>query len=223
MPPQQQLNQPSPSITPELPPLSQPENFSKGSKRDTWRSVISTILILIAAPIIALAITGFIFQSYEVYGPSMETTLHDGDRLIVLKLPATWAHLRNKDYVPNRTDVIVFNKNDFFSTDDSESKQLIKRVIALPGERVVVKDNSVTVYNKDHPDGFQPDKTFPYGSAITTTTGSVDLVVGPGELFVLGDNRPNSLDSRSFGTIREADVVGRASVRILPLDKIRKM
>src|SRR5436190_29475 len=100
MPPKSPDNQSAPTpITPMLPP-SETGEFKRTSRRDTWRSVISTLLILIAAPLIALSITSFVFQSYEVDGPSMQSTLQNGDRLIVLKWPATAAHLRHRQYVP---------------------------------------------------------------------------------------------------------------------------
>ena len=109
----------------------------------TFKSVLTTILILIAAPITAILITSFVFQSYEVFGPSMKNTLHEGDRLIVVKAPHTWARLLGHEFIPKRGDVIVFVKRDLFVAGESGNKQLIKRVIALPGERVVVKDGIV--------------------------------------------------------------------------------
>ena len=183
------------------------------------RSIISTILILVAAPLIALSLTAYVFQSYEVEGPSMQTTLDPQDRLIVLKVPRTIARLTNKPYIPDRGDVIIFTKPGTFEFGDNREKQLIKRVIALPGERVVVKDGQVTVYNNEHPTGFQPDKTLPYGQAIGTTTGTKELTVPRNEVYVLGDNRGNSLDSRVFGPVRSDDIVGKLALRILPLSK----
>jgi signal peptidase I len=99
---------------------------------------------LIAAPIIAIFLTTFIFQSYEVDGPSMETTLENHDRLIVLKVPKTIARLTNSHYIPNRNDIIIFKTSAIQdgSLDDGSEKQLVKRVIGLPGDRVVVKNGS---------------------------------------------------------------------------------
>src|SRR5579885_2352081 len=170
-----------------LPPSEQARN-----EREGIRSIVSTLAILIIAPLIALCLTAFVFQSYEVDGPSMETTLQNHDRLIVLKVPRTVAHITGHAYIPHRGDIIVFNKNDLYDFGGNQEKQLIKRVIGLPGDRVVVQDGILTIYNKDNPNGFQPDKIYPYGKVIVTTPGSMDITIPPGQIFVCGDNRVNS-------------------------------
>lgn len=188
-----------------------------------FKSALSTIAILLIAPLIALFITAFVFQSYEVDGQSMQNTLQNNDRLIIWKVPRTWSRLTNHDYIPNRGDIVVFVKKGLYEFSSGSEKQLIKRVIALPGERVVVKDGVVTVFNKQYPDGFVPDKTLPYASAIPAQTdGNVDITVPAGEVFVCGDNRANSLDSRSFGTLPTNDIVGKLTARILPLSDAQK-
>ena len=198
-------------------------SYSSGAstKRQKFKSTLSTILVLVIAPLIALALTAFVFQSYEVDGQSMETTLHNKDRLIVAKAPRTLARLSGHDYIPNRGDVIVFVKRDSTESFNGQNRQLIKRVLGLPGERVVVKDSKVIVYNTEHPDGFQPDKTLAYGSVIPDTSGSIDLVVPVGSVFVCGDNRSNSLDSRVFGPVASSDIVGKLILRIFPLNSAK--
>lgn len=192
------------------------EGNKKGSSG--FRSLISTVLILLAAPLIAVALTAFVFQSYEVDGQSMDHTLQDHDRLIVWKVPRTISRITNRDYIPKRSDVVIFVKHDLHENATNKEKQLIKRVIGLPGERVVVSGGKITVYNNEHPEGFDPDKSegFP-DTIIVPTSLEVDLVVGEGEVFVCGDNRQNSLDSRSFGAIKTHDIVGRMVLRIFPV------
>ncbi|MCA9328743.1 signal peptidase I, partial [Candidatus Saccharibacteria bacterium] len=119
-------------------------------------------------------------------------------------------------------DIIVFDRPKNLSAPDS-TKHLIKRVIGLPGERVVVKDGSVTVFNKDNPDGFNPDKDKEYTRGFTSTPGNADITVGTNEVFVLGDNRTNSSDSRVFGTISTEIIVGRASARFIPVNAMKKL
>lgn len=204
-PPEQQQNQPSAPKKPE---------------REGWRSIASTIGLLIAAPLIALFLTAFVFQSYEVDGPSMETTLQNRDRLIVIKTGKTWSRVTHKTFVPKRGDIVVFNKRGLYEFGQANDKQLIKRVVGLPGERVVVHDGKVTVYNNQFPGGLEPDALGGYGSAITTTPGNTDITVPAGQVFVCGDNRTNSLDSRSFGPIETKDIVGTLSLRIFPLNKL---
>ncbi len=201
------------SDTQPEPEISRP---NRGS--DDAKSVLSTISIIISAVVFALLLTAFVFQSYEVDGQSMQSTLQNRDRLIVAKLPKTWARLTGHDYIPNRGDVIVFNTTAVRDgAADTGTKQLIKRVIGLPGERVVVKDDVITVYNNEFPEGFNPDKTGGWGDVIHGTSGNVDLVVGKGEVFVCGDNRSNSYDSRELGAIPSKDIVGKLLLRIYPL------
>ena len=184
-----------------------------------FKNIALTLAIIIAAPLTAMFITSFLFQSYEVFGPSMQSTLQNGDRLIVVKAPRTWARIMRRDYQPTRGEVIVFVKEDLLLGGESGNKQLIKRVIALPGERVVVADGIVTIYSDSRPEGFQPDKEGVWADAIDKTAIDGEWTVGENEVFVCGDNRDNSLDSRSFGPIRERDIVGTAKFRFLPLSE----
>jgi signal peptidase I len=184
-------------------------------------NIISTVGVLLLAPVIALFLTAFVFQSYQVDGPSMQTTLQDKDRLIVWKVPKTWARLTGGVYIPNRGDVVIFTENALANYGQDPTKQLIKRVIALPGERVVIKDGVVTVYNKEQPQGFIPDQTLPYGDVITDSPGDTDVVVPNEKIFVLGDNRTNSLDSSEFGPIDTHAIVGKLVLRIMPIGDMK--
>jgi signal peptidase I len=207
---------------PAAPVVTPPAKAPKEAKGGKLKSILSTVAILLIAPLLALTITAFIFQSYEVDGPSMQSTLQDHDRLIIWKVSRTWARLTHHDYVPKRGDVIVFIKRGLYEDNGDKEKQLIKRVIALPGERVTVKEGKVMVYNTQHPDGFDPDTTLPYGGVIKDTDGNVDVTVPAGEVFVCGDNRSNSLDSRYFGPIPTHDIVGKLAARILPIGEAEK-
>ena len=189
------------------------------AREDSSRSILPTLAILIAAPLTALLLTMFVFQSYEVDGPSMESTLQHQDRLLVWKLPKTVASLTNNPYIPEREDIIIFVKHGVNEIGGSD-KQLIKRVIGLPGERVTVREGKVTVYNRQNPRGFNPDVgSWIADAQLSQTGGSVDITVKEDEVFVLGDNRDNSLDSRAFGTVKANDIVGKLAVRIFPINK----
>lgn len=151
----------------------------------------------------------------------MEKTLFTGDRLIVNRLATTWSQLKNEEYVPERGQVIVF-KNPKFDMGTSE-EYIVKRVIAFPGERVVLKDGSYTVFNQQFPSGFNPDDKN-NGEPGSPTSGEVDTIVPEGTLFVSGDHRQASFsyDSRNgLGTIPFYDVIGPVSFRLFPFDKIR--
>jgi signal peptidase I len=181
-----------------------------------------SITIFIACVLVGtLLINTYIFRSFSVVGPSMQNTLFTGDRLIVDRLPVTWAQLQNKNYIPNRGQVIVF-KNPQFTTGIGD-EFIVKRVIGLPGERVVLAAGKYTVFNNANPDGFNPDDAN-HGEPGSPTSGAGDWVVPSGELFVSGDHRQDSysFDSRNgLGTIPLYDVVGPVSIRVFPFDKIR--
>lgn len=182
----------------------------------------SVVGILILAPLIAVFLTFFVFQSYVVDGPSMENTLHHQDRLIVWKAPKTFARITNNDFIPARYSIIVFEEKGATSISGIDEKQLVKRVVGLPGDRVVIKDGTLIIYNNDHTDGFYPDRDLQGSAPLGSTDGNIDYTVKPGEVYVLGDNRGNSLDSRAFGAISSEDIIGTLAVRIYPFDKVQR-
>jgi signal peptidase I len=185
------------------------------------KDTLSISIFIVCVLIGTLLINSFVFRSFSVVGPSMETTLFTNDRLIVDRLPVTWAQLQNKTYIPDRGQIIVF-KNPLYSAGLSD-EYIVKRVIAFPGERVTIQDGHYVVYNSAHPDGFNPDDTN-HGEPGSPTSGSIDEIVPDGQLFVSGDHRQGSfsLDSRNgLGTIPFYDVVGPVTLRIFPFDKIR--
>lgn len=175
--------------------------------------IVSLFITIVVALVLVQVINIFFLQSYRVYGSSMYPTLNNSDRLIISKLGKTTSKITGKSYQPKRADIIVFQ-----SPVDPDI-QLIKRVIGLPGDRVVVKDGKITIYNKENPKGFNPDNA-PYGKDLPTTSGKVDIKVPKGRIFVSGDNREggNSLDSRNeLGTVPEANIIGTLKLRIWPL------
>jgi signal peptidase I len=218
---EQQPSQPEP-IQPAAPEPMRPAPQSKRGAFHKFRGVSSSLLLIIAAPILALFLTAHVFQPYEVDGISMETTLQNADRLIVNKFPKTISNLTRRDLSLNRWDVIVFDKPKSLSAS-SATEHLIKRVIGLPGERVAVRDGTVTIYNKDNPNGFDPDAGQEYSKDILESSGNVDITVGLNEVFVMGDNRSNSTDSRVFGAISTDIVVGVAIVRFVPVNTMKKL
>lgn len=201
--------------------VNQPQqNAPSSAPENRLRNTLSTIGILLLAPLIAILLTAYVFQSYQVDGPSMQNTLHNGDRLIVWKLPRTWARITGHQYVPKRGDIIILSESGLAQYGDTtDTKQLVKRVIGLPGDHLVIKNGLITIYNKQHPNGFVPDKTLSYGAhgAIPPTTNNEDITLKSDELFVCGDNRGDSLDSRIFGPIKTSQVIGKLAARILPL------
>jgi len=191
-------------------------------KSGSKNNVLSFVAVVVVAFVIAAILTMTVFQQYQVDGSSMRTTLQNGNRLIVDKVPRTWARITGHPYIPKRGDIIVFIENGLYGLNDSSSDQLIKRVIGLPGDRVVIKNGYVTIFDKSHPDGFRPDKTLPYGKVIPYTSGNIDLVVPKNQVFVMGDNRGDSLDSRIFGPVPVNNIIGQLVVRIYPLSEVSR-
>jgi len=209
---------PQTNTQPVVPPASTPPT----NRHEGWRSILFTIFIIALAPLFALFLTSYIFQPFKVDGESMETTLQDQDRLIIWKLPRTIAQISGSTYLPGRGDIVVFTKSDLLDSN-GKPKKLIKRVVGLPGDRVVVKDGKITIYNADNPNGFNPDDNQEFSDNIADiSSGNVDTTVKEGEVFVCGDNRPDSLDSRFFGTINTSDIAGTVAYRIMPLNNAER-
>lgn len=155
----------------------------------------SLIAILIVIPI-----RMFIAQPFIVSGASMDDTFHSGEYLIVDQLSYYFKQ-------PTRGDVIVFR----YPRDPS--KFFIKRVIGLPGDTITIESAQVRITNTDHPDGFILEE--PYIKSMASAPRMTEIL-GDREYFVMGDNRDQSSDSRSWGVLQEERIVGRALVRLFP-------
>ncbi len=157
------------------------------------------VLALIVVPPIRL----FIAQPFVVQGESMHPTFEDGNYLIVDELTYRFQN-------PERGDVVIFrappNPKEFY----------IKRIIGLPGETVHISSGQITVTKAN---GTTITLTEPY-AVIEDASYMLDSVLGPNQYFVMGDNRPNSSDSRIWGPLPRANIVGRAYIRLLPFSSI---
>lgn len=166
------------------------------------REIISTVLYLLAVVALTFLFVQFVGQRTHVNGDSMNATLEDGDNLIVDKISYRFTD-------PERFDIIVF------PYQYQEKTYYIKRIIGMPGETVQVKDGMIYI------DGEVLEEN--YGKEVMQYAGiaSDPITLGEDEYFVLGDNRNNSSDSRdpSVGNIKEDQIIGKAFIRIWPLNK----
>ena len=166
------------------------------------RNVVEWVVIAGGALLVAFIIKTFLLQAFYIPSLSMAPTLQVNDRVLVNKLSYDLHEV-------NRGDLVVFESPP---NEGSETKDLIKRVVGLPGETVESRDGKILV------NGQVLDE--PYLDR-GVTTGALDkVVVPPDHLWVMGDNRANSRDSRFFGPIPESLVIGRAFVRVWPITQI---
>lgn len=176
----------------------------KRAKVSPVRNAVEWVLVIAGALALALVIRTFLVAAFYIPSPSMTPTLRENDRVLVNKLS-----YRMHDV--NRGDVVVFERPA--SEADSAIRDLIKRVVALPGETVEARDGQVLI------DGRRLEEPY-LDLAAQGCPGTENLpptLVPDGHVFVMGDNRCDSSDSRVFGAIDQDLIVGRAFVRVWPL------
>lgn len=167
------------------------------------RTILGYILYILVIIGLTWMIVTFVGQRTRVSGQSMETTLQDGDNLIVDKISYRF-------HDPSRYDIIVFPYKY------EENTYYIKRIIGLPGETVQVKNGEVYIDGEILGEDYGAEAMEDAGIA------SEPIELGTDEYFVLGDNRNHSSDSRdpSVGVLRREDLIGRAWIRIYPFDEM---
>ena len=183
---------------------SEPDSKKEKSKPNIKKNLIAFGICVVIAIVIALIITNFVASQTKVEGNSMESTLENGDDIIVEK----FSYLTNN---PERYDIIVFR--------ESESVNYIKRVIALPGETIQITEGKIYINERAIFDA--------YGNAKMEDGGIAEkpIKLGQDEYFVLGDNRNASKDSRdkAVGVIKRDQIIGKAWLRVLPFDNFGKL
>lgn len=157
--------------------------------------------ILAVALISIFIIYSFIAQPFQVQGASMEPNFYTKQYLIVDEISY---HFRD----PDRGEVVVFHN------PRNESEFYIKRVVGLPGEKVDIDNGKVKITNSEYPHGFSFDEYYlPPG---TETRGNATFRLAEDEYFVMGDNRLQSFDSRSWGPVKRSEIVGVVRLRLWP-------
>lgn len=189
--------------------------FSKGTRKalvklkllEKEESPGKLLALLVSILIIIKLIQGFIIQPFLVDGGSMLPNLKSGELLLIDKLTFDIDNLK-------RGDVIVFrhSKNDQYN-----GKYFIKRLIGLPGDKVIVENAVTTIYNSQNPNGLILDESF---VRYKDNVKNITITLQEGEYLAFGDNRAESYDSRSWGVIYKKDISGKAVFRLFPFKEI---
>jgi signal peptidase I len=170
-----------------------------------WEIVkIALIAIVIVAPI-----RYFLFQPFIVSGESMIPNLSNGDYLIIDEITYRFSE-------PQRGDVVVFNAGFI---QGYAGQRFIKRVVGLPGETVDISGGKVHIIK----DGTNITLEEVYLPDSLSTYGDKNVTLNQDEYFVLGDNRTYSYDSRMWGVVQKKDIIGKASLRILPITSLKQI
>jgi signal peptidase I len=175
--------------------------------RSTRRAIGEWVGILVLALLAAFVVRTFIFQTFYIPSGSMEPTLQIGDRIVVSKLSY-------RIHAPGRGDIIVFHAppREQSACADPQIKDLVKRVIGLPGETISSRGNQVLINGKPIAQPWFPATAL--GPAIEPQT------IPANQYFVMGDNRTDSCDSRMWGTLPRTDIIGHVVFRIWPINRI---
>jgi len=165
----------------------------KGLTEITWRDIATSALVAI---IVALLLRLFVIGAFEIPSHSMEETLQPGDYIIVNKLAYTFRDLR-------RGDVVIFSR----ATDSTQQAETyVKRVIGLPSDTVTLTHEGIWINGRPLPD--PASAKVPADPILASQTSPVEIIVGADSVFVLGDNRRNSFDSRYWGLLPTEAIVG---------------
>ncbi len=170
--------------------------------KQIWLLFKETIEVVVISLFTVYVIRTFLVQPFLVSGASMEPNFQNGNYLLIDELSYRFRE-------PKRGEVVVFRY------PGDESVFYIKRIVGLPGERVVVSGGEVKIFNTVNPQGFVIQES--YIPDNVKTLGRVDTELKPEEFFVLGDNRYYSFDSRSWGSVARDEIIGFARLRLLPI------
>ncbi|MCX7710387.1 MAG: signal peptidase I [Clostridia bacterium] len=201
--------------------MDENKNVLDSEKRSSglFNEILEWTNAILLALLIALAIRGFLFEPVMVKGDSMNDTLQDEQRLIVYKLGYIFSKPQRGDMVVLQYQAGLFENNAILDDNpffrkafpDFGEVNYIKRAIALPGDSVDIRDGQVYVNGKKLDEPYAKGETSPLNMQFP-------VVVPKNKVFVLGDNRQHSSDSRSIGFIKTSKIKGKAVMRVYPLN-----
>lgn len=185
-------------------------DLKKGKRSLAFKQLVEWVVVIAIALLVATVIRLFFLQQFYISGPSMETTMFSDNRVLVNKLAYQIGEI-------DRGDVVVFDRATMNGTE-VEHDDLIKRVIALGGEQIEIKKCVVYIDGEELSEPYLPKRDTELADP-SSRCGTADMemqTIDIGSIFLMGDNRPQSFDSRMFGAINGELVVGQAFVLIWP-------
>jgi len=186
--------------------LQKKEEFLPSFTKSFVSFIFEVLKVVIISLAIIIPIRYFLIQPFYVRGASMEPNFHDNEYLIINEITYRFSE-------PERGDVVVINEKE------ETGGYIIKRIIGLPGEKIVIHEGKVEIYNNSDSKGKVLQEN--YLEKGTKTSGNITVNLKKNEYYVLGDNRSSSLDSRSIGPITKDQIVGYAWLRAWPLYKMK--
>ena len=175
--------------------------------RKFFASFLEVLEVAVIAVVAVFIVRTYFVQPFLVSGSSMAPNFSNGDYVLVDELTY---HLRT----PERGEVVVVHDPYDYST------YFIKRVIGLPGEKVAIKNNTVTVFNAQYPNGLTLDESYLPTGTITLAQTTDTYMLSSSTYLLFGDNRQFSFDSRSWGPLPKNDIVGLVRIRLWPLNEL---
>jgi signal peptidase I len=170
--------------------------------RRRGRKLAGWAVAFLVALLLALGVRAFVFQAFSIPTSSMESTLDIGDRILVWKAFFNWHDV-------HQGDIVVFTHPPLDRCPGPANSDLVKRVIALPGQTIYSAGNNIYVDGRRLAEPYLPPHD-PLGPAIPSATRQAPFHVPPGDFYVMGDNRAISCDSRYWGPIKGTSIVGKA-------------
>lgn len=190
-----------------------PESQVDGADRRralALKQLVEWIFVIVVALVVAIVLRVYFVQQFYIAGPSMETTMFGDNRVLVNKLAYRLGEV-------NRGDIVVFDRATM-NGSVVEHDDLIKRAIGLGGERLAIKGCVVYINGSPIAEPYLPERDTEQ-SDLSSRCGVVDMdevTLEDDEIFLMGDNRPQSFDSRMFGAIKKDLLVGQAFVLLWP-------
>ena len=179
-------------------------------KKESIKSIIKSIVEMVICAALILVLFTYIVVPVRIQGSSMENNLHDGNIAFINAIGANGGNVE-------RFDVVVLYS-------DALNEKVIKRVIGLPGEHIVYKDDQLYINGEYVDEFFLDDEFVEYSKnqySVSLFTNDFEVTVGDNEIFVMGDNRLRSTDSRDLGCFSFDDIIGKKGIVLFPLSDIK--